>query len=54
MYLGFDSFLYQDDKLSLICHAHPKVFCIVNDIILWFAAPEVVNYEPLGLEADMW
>ncbi|XP_058630939.1 death-associated protein kinase 1 isoform X3 [Onychostoma macrolepis] len=34
--------------------AHPKVFCIVNDIILWFAAPEVVNYEPLGLEADMW
>lgn len=23
-------------------------------IYLWFAAPEVVNYEPLGLEADMW
>lgn len=20
----------------------------------WSAAPEIVNYEPLGLEADMW
>ncbi len=23
-------------------------------LFLWFSAPEIVNYEPLGLEADMW
>lgn len=49
----------QLDDLSQYCgtaYPIPSVLyaCIVSDFVLWFAAPEVVNYEPLGLEADMW
>lgn len=35
--------------LHVYLNSHLAVF-----LCFYFSAPEVVNYEPLGLEADMW